>query len=115
MSSKNRGTPVDMSLPADQRGRKRQGKRIVATPPAQMDHGTSPRGRAQARRGEKWLAVQERLRADAANCAGCGIEVTDSGPGDFPVRPGGDEAVLQLDNVVVISRELSREMHDDAG
>jgi hypothetical protein len=62
MSSKNRGKPVDMSLPPDQRRRKRQANRVVATPPAQMDHGTSPRGRAQRRRGEKWLAVQEAAR-----------------------------------------------------
>jgi hypothetical protein len=110
MSSKNRGTPVDMSLPPEQRRRKRQQGRIVVTPPAQMDHGTSPRGRAQARRGEKWLAVQEAARkAQAAQVAPAGVADHVLPLALLPA----DEA--EPGNVVIITRELGQELHDDAG
>jgi hypothetical protein len=57
---------TDMSLPPEERRRKRQQGRIAAAPPAQMSHATSPRGRRVARDGLRWLAVEERLREDAA-------------------------------------------------
>ena len=112
--SKPRPRPVDMSVQPEQRRRRRPG-RVVATPPAQLSHGTNPRAVRQRRDGERWLAVQERLREDAANCVECGIGVTDSRPGDFPVRPGKDEAVLHLDNLVIVSRELNCTFGQEAG
>jgi hypothetical protein len=63
--SKPRPRPVDMSVQPEQRRRRRPG-RIVATPLAQLSHATSPRAGRQRRDGERWLAVQGRLREDAA-------------------------------------------------
>lgn len=60
--SKHQNRPVDMSVPAEKRGRKRKQSRIVATPPAQLAHATSPRAQRQARRGEQWLTREENAR-----------------------------------------------------
>jgi len=42
-----------MSLPAELRGRKRRGKVIGVTPPAQLDHASGPRARRKRRDGER--------------------------------------------------------------
>lgn len=62
--SKHVSKPVDMSLPPEQRRRRRPG-RVVVTPPALMAHGTSPRARSRRRDGERWLAAEERARIGA--------------------------------------------------
>lgn len=55
---------VDMSLPPEERGRKRKTSRIVATPPAQMDHASGPRARRVTRDGLRWLAAEARKREE---------------------------------------------------
>lgn len=54
---------ADMSLPAEERGRRgrgrRQHKRLGGTPPAQMSHGSGGKGRKRRREGE---ARMERTR-----------------------------------------------------
>lgn len=44
---------VDMSLPPEERKRKKNIKRIGGTPIAQLSHGLSSRGRKWARDGER--------------------------------------------------------------
>lgn len=51
--SRYNATPVDMSLPAEERGRKKTVKKIGGTPQAQLSHGLSPKARKRAREGEK--------------------------------------------------------------
>ena len=63
--SKHRPKPADMSLPPGQRKRKRKQQVIGGTPPAQLSHGSDPRSRRSARRGERWLETERRLREDA--------------------------------------------------
>lgn len=47
---------ADMSLPPELRGRRGQGKRrrkrVGGTPPAQLDHASSAKGRKKRREGE---------------------------------------------------------------
>lgn len=62
MSKPKKSTSLaDMSLPPEQRRRRRKPGRIV-TPPAQLDHANSPRARALRRDGERWLAAEELAR-----------------------------------------------------
>lgn len=60
------GRLADMSLPADQRGRrgrgKRQAKRVGGTPAAQMSHATGGKARKHAREGERKMKRQRRGR-----------------------------------------------------
>jgi len=58
--SRPKNKPVDMSVEPEQRRRRHRGRK-ADTPPAQMDHGTSPRARALRRDGERWL-TREQLR-----------------------------------------------------
>lgn len=51
--SKFGARPVDMSLPPQERKRKKSIKRIGGTPIAQLSHGLSSRGRRWARDGER--------------------------------------------------------------
>jgi hypothetical protein len=44
---------ADMSLPPEERGRRRRGKRVGGTPPAQMSHACGAKGRKRQREGEK--------------------------------------------------------------
>jgi hypothetical protein len=85
---------TDMSLPPEERRRKRQQGRIAAAPSAQMSHGTSPRGRRVTRDGLRWLAVEERLREDAAAFA---------------------EGTAEPDEDVFIGRVLHRTAEDEDG
>jgi hypothetical protein len=55
-----------MSLPPDQRGRKRRQGPVGGTPPAQMGHANNPRARRQARDGQRRLEAERLLREDAA-------------------------------------------------
>jgi hypothetical protein len=50
-----RGTSrlADMSLPAEERGRRRTTRTSRLPVPAQMDHGNSPAGRRKRRDGER--------------------------------------------------------------
>ena len=48
------GRLADMSLPAEERGRRRgRGKRVGGTPPAQMSHASGGKGARRRREGEK--------------------------------------------------------------
>ena len=67
--SKHLPKPADMSLPPEQRKRKRKQQVIGGTPPAQLSHGSGPRGRRAVRRGERWLETERRLREGAASFA----------------------------------------------
>ena len=58
-----------MSLPPDQRGRRRQPGRIGGTPPAQLSHALGPKGTRQRRDGERRMETERRLREDAARFA----------------------------------------------
>lgn len=57
-----------MSLPPEERHRKRRQQVIGGTPPAQMDHASGSRAgrKHKPRDGGKWLAAQEHLYRDAA-------------------------------------------------
>jgi hypothetical protein len=71
--SKPRGntTLADMSKLPEERAKGRK-PGVIATPPAQMDHATSPRAKRLSRDGERWLAAQERPYAAPAGTAGTG-------------------------------------------
>ena len=49
------GRLADMSLPTEERGRRRRGrgKRVGGTPPAQMSHASGGKGARKRREGEK--------------------------------------------------------------
>jgi hypothetical protein len=64
--SRHQNKPVDMSVPPEERGKRRRNRKVI-TPPAQLAHATSPRARRLTRDGQRWLAAQERLREDAAS------------------------------------------------
>jgi hypothetical protein len=112
--SKPKAKLTDMSLSPEMRGRKRQQNRIVATPPAQMSHGSNPRGRAQRRRGEKWLAVQEQLRVDAVVFADevAGLDA-ESLASQVMARIAGDETGREIGNPVVITCRASQVLHGE--
>jgi len=55
---------ADMSLPAKDRAKGRK-PGVVATPPAQMDHASSPRAKRLTRDGQRWLARMTAEREEA--------------------------------------------------
>ena len=71
---------VDMSLPPDQRGRRRQQGSIGGTPPAQMSHANSARARQLLREGERWLAAERHDPVDLT-CYRSAIGIMIHGPG----------------------------------
>lgn len=56
---------ADMSLPPEQRGRRRKQGSIGGTPPAQMSHASGPRAARQRKDGERRLAAEEHLHTGA--------------------------------------------------
>lgn len=86
---------VDMSLPPEERGRKRKTSRIVATPPAQMDHASGPRARRLTRDGLRWLAAEEKLRWDTRVVVDETHQFADDDPRlrEVPEWGNGEEAV----------------------
>jgi hypothetical protein len=51
---------ADMSLPAEERGRRRSTRTSRLPVPAQMDHGTNPAGRRKRRDGERKMRATRR-------------------------------------------------------
>jgi hypothetical protein len=51
---------ADMSLPADQRGKRKTTRTSRIPVPAQMDHGSNPAGRRKRRDGERAMARERR-------------------------------------------------------
>lgn len=67
--SKKRAKPVDMSVPPEERQRKRR-NRMGGTPPAQVSHARGGRHARWRRDGEHRFEAERRLREDAARFAG---------------------------------------------
>ena len=51
---------VDMSLPPDQRGRRKTTRTSRKPTPAQLQHGNSPASRRKARDGERLMLLDRR-------------------------------------------------------
>ena len=51
---------ADMSLPAEERGKRKTTRTSRLPVPAQMQHGTSPAGRRKRRDGERKMARERR-------------------------------------------------------
>ena len=60
-TSRHQGNHLaDMSLPPEQRGRRRTVRTSRKPVPAQLQHGSSPAGRRKAREGERLMERQRR-------------------------------------------------------
>jgi len=57
--------PADMSLPPEQRGRRRQQGAVGGTPPAQLAHAQGSRGARWRRDGERKFAAAQAVHGDA--------------------------------------------------
>ena len=53
---------VNMSLPPEDRGRRRERGPVGGTPSAQLSHASGSRAARQRRDGERWLAAEQAVR-----------------------------------------------------